>query len=113
MLPVHCAAHNIALVGGLITEDALYVQIASAIKGAYLYFARSPQRRADFKFHADACNTLRLCMLRVHDVRWLSVKGCLSNIITKYASLINALRDDMTFKDFNKKTKMAAEKLYA
>lgn len=52
-------------------------------------------------------------MHRVHDVRWLSMKGSLSNIIMEYASLISALCDDMISKDSNKKTKLAAEKLYA
>lgn len=52
-------------------------------------------------------------MLRVHDVRWLSVKGSLSNIITEYAYLFSALRDDMTSKNSNKKIKLTAEKLPA
>lgn len=43
MLPVHCAVHNTALVGGVITDDDLYVQIEAVVKGAHSYFARSPQ----------------------------------------------------------------------
>ncbi|OAE29359.1 hypothetical protein AXG93_4831s1190 [Marchantia polymorpha subsp. ruderalis] len=74
---------------------------------------RSSQRWVGFKYHADACNSPGLRMLRVHDVRWLFVKGCLSNIITEYASIIGTLRDDMTSKDPNKKTKLAVEKLNA
>ncbi|OAE18737.1 hypothetical protein AXG93_4473s1010 [Marchantia polymorpha subsp. ruderalis] len=106
-------AHNTTLVDGVINEDALYVWIEAAVKDAHSYFARSPQCWAGFKYHADACNTLWLRMLLVHDLRWLCVKGGLSNIITKYASLISSLLDDMTPKDSNNKFKLVAEKLYA
>lgn len=39
MLPVHYATYNIALMDGVITKDALYVQIEAVVKSGHLYFA--------------------------------------------------------------------------
>lgn len=86
---VNCASHRMALAGKVLKDNRIYRRIESLLHSVYNFFGRSGKRRDELAYVQRMHDLPALKVLRVHDIRWLSVEGVLDQFLDNYeASLI-------------------------
>lgn len=88
MTSTHDFGHRVALCCGKLKENVLFAYMESFLKVLYAVFSRSTNQCTSLKMFQALANCPLLAVLKVHEIRWLSVKGVLDNIRRDYPALL-------------------------
>jgi hypothetical protein len=93
MTSTHDFGHRVALGCGKLRDNALFSYIESTAKAIYAVFSRSHAQCEKLKLYQALTDCPLLAVLRVHDIRWLSIKGVLDNLSREYPALLLMFKD--------------------
>lgn len=93
MTSTHDFGHRLALGCGKMRGNPLYSHLEGLNKTVYAVFSRSPTQCANLKTFQALTDCPLLAVLRVHDIRWLSIKGVLDNLRREYPALLLMFKD--------------------
>eukprot|EP00884_Botryococcus_braunii_P021541 jgi/Botrbrau1/8070/Bobra.13_2s0036.1 len=84
---MHCAAHKVSLACKGFVKNDLYQKVDGCLRASYNLFARSPSMQERFKVYQDMFEVANQ-LLRIHDIRWLSIYCVLERWLEQYDALL-------------------------
>jgi hypothetical protein len=83
----YCAAHKVSLACKGFVKNDLYQKVDGCLRASYNLFARSPSMQEKFKVYQDMFEVANQ-LLRIHDIRWLSIYRVLQRWLEQYDALL-------------------------
>jgi hypothetical protein len=87
VIAMHCAAHKVSLACKGFVKNELYQRVDECLRACYNLFARSPSMEQKFKVYQDMFDVDKQ-LLRIHDIRWLSIYQVLVRGLEQYDALL-------------------------
>lgn len=85
---VHCAAYRVSLACKVFDDNEIYRLVDACLRSSFKIFARSPLAQAEFRHLLELYHSDSHCLLRIHDIRWLSVYQVLERWLELYSPLL-------------------------
>ena len=95
LLEMHCIAHRLALSSLDAAKQVGEVKYyESMLQSLHSYFSKSSKRIEHLRMWQEVLNEDQVKLLAVHQIRWLSVANCVSNVRRSLPSLLKTLESD-------------------
>jgi hypothetical protein len=85
---VHCAAHRVSLACKSFADNEVYALVDYCLRASYNIFARSPIAVSQLSELQEFYGSVKNRLLRIHDIRWLSVHKVLDRWIEQFDNLL-------------------------
>jgi hypothetical protein len=85
---MHCSAHRVSLACKDFDDNEAYAAVDSCLRESQRMFARSPSAHAAFKELQKLFSEDENRLLRIHDIRWLSIYSVLDRWHKEYKTLL-------------------------